>query len=641
MQLAPDDGDDRLDVYPTKLALAPSLLLPAASAAAQLTWTLLLHHAVRTSADLATAFGLLPLLFVAGGLLAYARQAPTGARHTPHAIGQGVVLCVLFLLRMHMLHYCGVAFTSLVETAHLALSPTDLSRHGTRKAGVAIVGGYTLALAFSSASTHPPSLLFHLALCLASVLLQHAYAHWNVSSSSSRGHGVVFGAAAITAALSTRLFGAYFVTPSVLPRAESAALSPSTIALLLVLVSVLALPPLVPHLVYDTPLSVHSKHNAMARLVLQVPLTLGSLVALPISLHAVIHAMLSLSALVPILWGLYLAAPWRLPSLPTVGSPAARTIFLFLAGNMVYMVVEFVVGYSTNSLGLWSDAGHMLFDNISLVIGLCAATASSWPANGRFGFGYGRVEVLSGFVNSILLLLMAGHFMAEAIARLTSPPEVHTEHLLVTSIGGLAMNVVGLVWFHDLAHGHSHSDGASCSNSNLVGVYLHVLADTLGSVGVIVSSLCIDAFGWLYMDPLCSGLISVLVVGSTLPLLKATAIELLQGIPAETAGQLARATRDVETLPGVAWVEPARAWRHGPKGFVLTMQVGVVDHVDHGLLLEAVHAALVNGVSDVAEATVQLVSHRGLPVPTPRTEGCCHDHDHDHEHDHDHDHGHH
>ncbi|KDO20767.1 hypothetical protein SPRG_13518 [Saprolegnia parasitica CBS 223.65] len=360
----------------------------------------------------------------------------------------------------------------------------------------------------------------------------------------------------------------------------------------------------------------------MARLVLQVPLTLGSFVALPFSLHAFIHAMLSLSALVPILWGLYLAAPWRLPSLPTVGNPAARTIVLFLAGNLTYMVVEFVVGYYTNSLGLWSDAGHMLFDNISLVMGLFAATASSWPVSGRFGFGYGRVEVLSGFLNSILLLLMAGHFMHEAITRLTAPPDIHTDHLLLTSIGGLAMNVVGLVWFHDLAHGHSHSHGDAC-NSNLVGVYLHVLADTLGSLGVIVSSVCIDAFGWLFMDPLCSGLISILVVGSTLPLLKATAIELLQGVPAETAAQLARATRDVEMLPGVAWVEPARAWRHGQKGFMLTMQVGCVDHVDQGLLLEAVHAALGSGVSDVAEVVVQLVMCM-----------CCHDHDHEHDHNH-------
>ena len=166
-----------------------------------------------------------------------------------------------------------------------------------------------------------------------------------------------------------------------------------------------------------------------------------------------------------------------------------------------------------NSLGLVSDAGHMLFDSSALVIGLVASYMAEWPANDRYSLGYKRVEVLSGFVNGVFLVFVGLSVAVESVERFREPPEVGDNQLMSTSVGGLLVNLIGLVFFHDVGHaGHSHEHGHGHShgehshdhghvhtssppheqNDNMHGVFLHVLADTLGSVGVIFSTFLIQ-----------------------------------------------------------------------------------------------------------------------------------------------------
>ncbi|RLN63527.1 hypothetical protein BBJ29_002875 [Phytophthora kernoviae] len=260
---------------------------------------------------------------------------------------------------------------------------------------------------------------------------------------------------------------------------------------------------------------------------------------------------------------------------------ASRQLLLFLSANIAFMFVELGVGLYTNSLGLMGDAGHMLFDNGALVIGLAASYIGQLPPDAKFTYGYGRVEVLSGFLNSLLLLVVSFHLLTEAASRFMDPPEVSTDHLLLTSTVGLLVNLVGLFCFHDHVHGHGHSHdgdaghsgvcgsghghshgnsphqshgedasegGGHGENSNMYGVYLHVLADTLGSVGVIISSVLIEMYEWHVADSASSALISLLILGSTLPLLRNTARQLLQGAPQELEGKVNAALRDCSQM---------------------------------------------------------------------------------------------
>ncbi|ERN18356.1 hypothetical protein AMTR_s00055p00207180 [Amborella trichopoda] len=142
----------------------------------------------------------------------------------------------------------------------------------------------------------------------------------------------------------------------------------------------------------------------------------------------------------------------------------SRKIALFLLINTAYMVVEFVAGFMSNSLGLISDACHMLFDCAALAIGLYASYISRLPANEKFNYGRGRFEVLSGYVNAVFLVLVGALIVLESFERILDPQEISTNSLLVVSVGGLLVNIVGLIFFHE-EHHHAHGHG-SCSHSH-------------------------------------------------------------------------------------------------------------------------------------------------------------------------------
>ncbi|KAG5501477.1 hypothetical protein JKF63_03306 [Porcisia hertigi] len=220
-----------------------------------------------------------------------------------------------------------------------------------------------------------------------------------------------------------------------------------------------------------------------------------------------------------------------------LSSSRERKLFLFLLLTVGIMLLEFIYGFAVNSLGLISDSFHMMLDGMSIVIGLYAAHAASWkPDEKTHPFGYARYEVLGGFVNGILLVFIALYVMVESIQRILDPPEIEGPYLLLVSLIGLVVNVVGILFFHD-AHGHIHShshDQGGCGvhvDHNMRGVYLHILADLLGSVSVIISSISISLFGLWVSDPICSAMSAVLILLSAFPLLGETGKILLLSAP--------------------------------------------------------------------------------------------------------------
>ncbi|KAF0746979.1 hypothetical protein AaE_007919 [Aphanomyces astaci] len=646
-----------------------STWIAAGSALTQLTWLYLLGRITFTSDDLTTAMGNLPWMFGVVGVIAAVllsspsssfrpsspslkgKAVPTSTtdHHLVRAGIQGGLLATLFLLRMCMLHFCGLQFASLVESASYCLaeplSKALRSTHAPVHGIMAIAGGYALALVFpciistsSSSSSTGPSLLFHLSLFAASVALQHMYRSLQPSQPCQTTtnvtiltHTVVV---YVTAAMVTALASHCLIpSPSIhLPPLEQPQSHGVGSIMSLIVVGILSI--LLPATTFqDDDMDSRQAHwNVSVRLAVQFPLALvtswehDEYVAYGSARDRVMDcAVVDCMGMVALLVDIAQAS-----------STTTICCHVIYPGNIVYMFVEFAVGYMTNSLGLLSDAGHMLFDNGALVIGLGASLAATWPRTARFPYGFDRIQVLSGFVNSLLLLVMAVHFMLEAIDRVLDPPTITTDHLLLTSVGGLVMNGVGLVWFHDLAHGHSHGDGSDggcmSKDANLVGVYLHVLADTMGSVGVILSSVCIDWFGWYIMDPVCSGFISVVIVLSTLPLLRDTMAQLMQGIPSSSAAAVELARQRVAQLPFVHHVDQVHAWSHAGN-LVVTMHVvvhenvgGAVTRIRH-VIAQAVH---------VHQLTVQ-VTHVTEPLDSDQISdhhhhGSSSDHHHGHSH---------
>ncbi len=200
--------------------------------------------------------------------------------------------------------------------------------------------------------------------------------------------------------------------------------------------------------------------------------------------------------------------------------------------SQAFTFVELLYGMWTNSLGLISDGFHMLFDSTALLVGLYASLMSRWKPTHLFSYGYGRVEILSGFVNGLFLVGIACFVLSEALSRLLEPPSINTDKLLVVSIAGFIVNLIGIATFSfNGSHSHSHGGHTHSHNANMRGVFLHILADLMGSIGVIVSTILVQSFGWYIADPVCSLFIAILILISVGPLLKHSAEVLLLATP--------------------------------------------------------------------------------------------------------------
>ncbi|RKO96196.1 hypothetical protein CXG81DRAFT_9988 [Caulochytrium protostelioides] len=257
-------------------------------------------------------------------------------------------------------------------------------------------------------------------------------------------------------------------------------------------------------------------------------------------------------------------------------NPETRNVTYFLALNISFTFVEALYGYWTGSLGLTSDAVHMLFDSTALIGSLVASVIARWPATDAYTYGYGRVEVLAGFVNALILVLASAQLLWESVLRLSAPEPIGTDNLLLVAVLGLVVNIVGIFAFdHGGAHGHAHCHGEEDGHGHGHSMFLHILADTLGSVGVIISSLLVLWFEWHWADPLCSLFISALTIVSVWPLLRQSALTLLQRVPLKVQQQLPAALSQVLHVPGVVRYTEPRVWSLDSRQVVGTVHVQV------------------------------------------------------------------
>ena len=283
----------------------------------------------------------------------------------------------------------------------------------------------------------------------------------------------------------------------------------------------------------------------------------------------------------------------------------SRSIFYYLCINLTFAFVELICGIWNNSLGLVSDSFHMFFDCSALVMGLTASVIAKWKPTKKFSYGFGRVEVLSGFVNCLFLIVIGVMLVKEAIFRLVSPVEVHTHHLLSVAVVGLGVNIFGLVSFshahshggescgghghsptsniaeedsdhshahshsdphsHAHSHAHSHSKQIKKQNENMHGIYLHIMADLLGSVGVIISSLLVEHWLWYRADPFCTLFIALMIIYSVFPLLKSSAETLLLRTPSAQERSFREALHKIMQIKDVISYRDQKLWKFSSK----------------------------------------------------------------------------
>ena len=227
---------------------------------------------------------------------------------------------------------------------------------------------------------------------------------------------------------------------------------------------------------------------------------------------------------------------------------SARTLAIVLALTLAYTVAEVVGGLLTDSLALLADAGHMLSDSSSLAIALLAAWLAQRPATPERSFGFRRAEILAALFNGVALVAISIWIFVEAFRRLSDPPDVLGGWMLAVAVGGVVVNLVAAAL---LAR-------ADRENLNVRAAFRHVLADLLGSFGVVLAALVILTTGWAYADPLISIAVALLVLGSSWGVLSDSVSVLLEATP---RGVDARAVeRALTESAGVASVHDLHIW---------------------------------------------------------------------------------
>ena len=215
--------------------------------------------------------------------------------------------------------------------------------------------------------------------------------------------------------------------------------------------------------------------------------------------------------------------------------------------TLLILAGEVTGGIISNSLALLSDAGHMVTDALAIALGLVAARISKRPSDKNATFGYQRVGLLAALVNGLSLLVIAILIFYESYERLVSPPRINIPIMLVIAVLGLIGNLVMAFII-----GHSHED------LNLKSVWLHVLGDTLSSVGVIISGVIIYFTGWAYADPIAGILIGGIIIWGGVRLVRDTVSIFLNLTP--KGFNVEMLAQKINDMPDVVAVHDVHLW---------------------------------------------------------------------------------
>ena len=247
----------------------------------------------------------------------------------------------------------------------------------------------------------------------------------------------------------------------------------------------------------------------------------------------------------------------------TPGGANHRQLGIALALILVYMLILVVGGVLAGSIALIANAGHMLADAAALALALFAVRFANRPASVNRTFGYRRVEVLAAMLNALVLWLIAAGVAYEAYERFLGDDHQHVEGELMLVVGGAGF-VINMVAIFMLRSSAKHS-------LNVEAAFRHIVADQLGTLGVVVSSLLILAFDWTIADPIMGVLIGLLILASTWRLLAKVVRVLLEAVPEHIDVYQLCSTMEEEA--GVTVIHDIHVWSIAPGYDALTAHV--------------------------------------------------------------------
>ncbi len=259
-------------------------------------------------------------------------------------------------------------------------------------------------------------------------------------------------------------------------------------------------------------------------------------------------------------------------------------------------MIELTAGFLTNSLALISDAGHMLTDIFAITVSLLGFKIAENKATKNKTYGFYRAEIIAAFLNGIMLILISGYIIIEALERFKNPTAVKGFEMLIVAIAGLIINIIaGIILFPERRE-----------NLNMRSAYLHILGDTLGSIQAIIAGIVIITTQKYYADTLASLAIAIVIAYSSIRLLKDSINILMEGVPSDV--DIEKVKRAILEVPDVMAIHDLHVWMLSSGRNVLTAHVSVKGEIDRrklSILLTEIETAIKES-ANIDHITIQI-----------------------------------
>lgn len=280
---------------------------------------------------------------------------------------------------------------------------------------------------------------------------------------------------------------------------------------------------------------------------------------------------------------------------------AGRALIIGIVLNLLFVVIEVVMGLAYNSLGLLSDAGHNLSDVFGLILAFLAFKLAQVAPNRRYTYGYRKSTILVSLANAIILLLAVGAIILESVRKLQAPEPVDGAAISWTAGAGIVVN--GLTaWM--LMSGRK-------DDLNMKGAFLHMVADTLVSIGILLSGIVISYTGFTIIDPIISLVIAVVILFSTWSLLTDSVRLSMDGVPRNV--DMDAVSRALVAEDGVISVHHLHVWAMSTTENALTAHIVVRD---------------MSGMEELKHRIKERLAHEGIAHATLEFEtgdASCHE----------------
>ena len=270
--------------------------------------------------------------------------------------------------------------------------------------------------------------------------------------------------------------------------------------------------------------------------------------------------------------------------------------------NLTIVAVQVGAGFLANSTALLADASHNLSDVLGLILAGTAAWLARRPARGRRTYGYGKATVLAALANGLILMLVSGGLVVEAVQRLLNPQPIQPTIVMIAAGVAVVVNVLTALMF---------MRGAK-EDVNVRGVFIHMAADAAVSVGVIAAAAVVALTGWYWVDPLVSIAIVLVIVAGTWGLLRESLNLALDAAPA--GADIPAIESFLTGCPGVTEVHDLHVWAMSTTDVALTAHLVRPGHDGE----DGFRGMLAHALEDrfgVRHATLQIEKTRGEHCP--------------------------